>query len=1339
MTALDEAFFKESFLRSLGDLYKDFYSEKEITLLIDELKSKYKEKPENKGIHVSYFIPGENDELLRLRLDCIIITCNSLPFFTATIRRYIKNSKDLSINRSLHFHPSETEELYYIEIHKVQREIIEKAIRDLEQFYYRILKLTADFNTFSKVKRAEWSGLWPKHAPLIEWLLDKSYVWEGSLQLIEARETLYGEVDDWVGAKDWFLSLPESDEERFFALESKDTAFLADGELFYFAFITGKNRLLLSGSLNEVARYSGLKDLPILKANLDKLYVTEKIQEFSGLGRTVRMTFNFIPTELLFIIPFNAYHPIYTAIMDQSLKTNLGVTGMQITEDISLIISFIPEKNWSEEVWEGTDKIVEEFLSPKNFKAYHVLKDRHIEGYHIIRGKNIGKQQLFEVASRIEFSFRTWDDNLRYKWEDRYKDIPYPESILFRKDYSATHSPEMAIHDLDLLLKMGHERLICNVVSRNEATIIEAITRDREFSLSLWVQALANFGLSPISQRVYRFYYENVLYAKSEFFLEEMEDRNDLYQRLKTAFTFTMKGLLPSDKLSSLLLHTNLDAHGLFFLKAIRDYCLQSNPAFHIPVFNSALLTYPEFCVSTWEYFCDKFEKGNIPQVNRMKELADKTKTIKEDESLTAFRTSVLSILRTNFFSLGSKEIISNKKGVKGLDRGSIAFKIDSSIPAYLPSPRPYREIFVYSSEFQGIHLRGGPVARGGLRFSDRNLDYRTEILSLMKTQMVKNALIVPVGSKGGFILSENIYSKTPLAMVEAYKKYINSLLALTDNRKKGELIPFAETSGPYAYDDADPYLVVAADKGTAQLSDTANSLSIERGFWLGDAFASGGSRGYSHKELGITAKGALVTGDRLFRNLKVDFRTESIRLVGIGDMGGDVFGNGLLESQHFQLIAAFNHKHIFLDPNPDSNKSYEERKRLFFSKDSGWDFYNKDLISKGGGIFDKTEKAITISAEVKEALGITADSLSGTELIRAILKAPIDMLYNGGIGTYIKASTEDNNEVGDPSNNELRINGKEVRAKVITEGGNLGLTQKGRIEFDRNGGFIFTDAMDNSGGVDLSDHEVNLKLFFNLLIEEGLIRGEDERDEIMKDIVADVVKKVLLHNASQSLSVNVDSYESIKKGWRLFTDTADHLISKKILNPQNETIPGSESEWQEWKAKGNAIPRPALCVLFGYVKMDLYSESLKYQLFKAEDYPEMFLSYFPKKLGEKYRNMLFKHPLKNEIMATQIVNFYVDLMGVGSYLLLGKEKDTRINRLKEIVDSLYQNKVYLLQEELASLRNKELESDLNAFLSSLREGIRKQYSMEATEKPEEFSIFQYISSDAKTVLKGIL
>lgn len=1301
-------FFLKSFQKSIGSHYRESYSENELNTIAQKLFEVFEQKSSDIIYIEQYY---ELNELLHKKeIDSILILCKSIPFFTAKIRGLFYKL-DLDIKNSIHFHPSPSHEMFYIEIKDIDDFQLKKVLFELELAYHKIKKYTQDYKQLTQENSFWWTGWEEIYKDLLAWLIHKGYIWEGMIFVDNknlSNNYILGYPEKNSDFVDWFMQIPATNTTELFATESLEPAFLSEYELFYIALINQSQRLLLVGSLNQLAQYSGLLEIPVLNKRFQQFTSKENIQSYSGLGRTVRMLFNSIPTEVLFLIPESEYSNIYGSLIEQSLKNSNFSIGLILNSNLILIVSFIRETDWREDIWKKTNEYIQLTESVQSLKTYQIFKGKFIECFQLIRVKsNQSAFPIKEVTNYIERAFISWKNAVSVQWEKKSISDMALIDFEFHLNYQVVHAPEDTIRDILLFRELKNQTIVSRIETTNDMTYFHAITRENQFPLSQWVTALLCFQLEPISENVFEWEYQGNIYHKSEFGFKKFEDNNQLYFRLNEAIAHTMKGRLSADSLSSVLVQSKLDTNGILFLKSIRDYCLQTNPEFNSSEINEILIRYVQFCEESYNYFLNKFEKGTVLDASNLKILSDQTKTIHEDKVLNAFRTVVLSIVRTNFFGLKKKDLAVYGIIRVGIDRDAIAYKIDSSIPISLPDPRPFREIFVYSSNFQGIHLRGGKVARGGLRFSDRHSDYRTEVLSLMRTQMVKNSVIVPVGSKGGFIISKNSYTKNALTVIDAYRPYIHCLLELTDNRISGQDVLFAKEAG-FAYDEFDPYLVVAADKGTSHLSDVANEISLKFCFWLSDAFASGGSQGYSHKKLGITAKGALVTCARQLRKQQIDFRNEPITCIGIGDMGGDVFGNGLLESKYIQLVAAFNHSHIFIDPNPDLDISYNERKRLFSTKDSNWNFYNQELLSKGGGIYNRNEKSILISKEAKAVLGISEDQLSGVELIRAILKAPVDLLYNGGIGTYIKSELEENSKVGDPQNNETRINGKEIRAKIVSEGGNLGCTQLGRIEFDLKGGLIYTDALDNSGGVDLSDHEVNLKLFFNHLKERSLIQSVDERNQFLDQLAPWVVESVLSHNSMQSLSIDVDCIESQKYGWTNYIKTTNLLIENKILNPTTEKIPSKTNEWEKWRFSSNKIPRPALCILLGYTKMALYNLFIKLNLFHPKDFEDIYLEYFPNVLVNKYKEELFLHPLCTEILNTKIVNTFVDFMGVNSYLLFQKSNSSQ--SISKIIHEFNRSKIYTIYKSLSLIDAKGYESEIVDLVSFLRGVYRKKW-----------------------------
>jgi glutamate dehydrogenase len=554
-------------------------------------------------------------------------------------------------------------------------------------------------------------------------------------------------------------------------------------------------------------------------------------------------------------------------------------------------------------------------------------------------------------------------------------------------------------------------------------------------------------------------------------------------------------------------------------------------------------------------------------------------------------------------------------------------------------------EIYVHSRKLEGIHLRGGKVARGGIRWSDRHDDFRTEVLGLMKTQMVKNAIIVPVGSKGGFVLKGDVPVRPALDayLVDRYREFVSGLLDVTDNIVDGKVLHPPEV---VRHDDDDPYLVVAADKGTAHLSDTANSVSAQYGFWLGDAFASGGSVGYDHKKVAITARGAWECVREHFRNLGLDVQKDPFTVAGIGDMAGDVFGNGMLRSETMRLVAAFNHAHIFIDPEPDPVASFRERERLFQLPRSSWRDYGPGLVSKGGGIFDRSAKSIPLTPEMRRLLDIESEEASGEEVIRRILAARVDLLYNGGIGTYVKASTEDDTEVGDRANDRVRVDGTDVRARVVGEGGNLGYTHRGRLEYwAAREGRVNTDAVDNSGGVDMSDHEVNIKILMDILVKRGVVRGRADRNHILMEMTEEVAELVLADNRNQARALTLDALRSVAR-YEEFVAFVQDLVAAGVLSRADDAIP-TKDELLSSPHRGRGLPRPLLAVLLGHTKMYAFEMVMQTSFPESEAGRPFLVEYFPQRLQREFAEHFEEHPLRREIVATAAVNHVINCAGV--------------------------------------------------------------------------------------------
>jgi glutamate dehydrogenase len=628
----------------------------------------------------------------------------------------------------------------------------------------------------------------------------------------------------------------------------------------------------------------------------------------------------------------------------------------------------------------------------------------------------------------------------------------------------------------------------------------------------------------------------------------------------------------------------------------------------------------------------------------------DSVSSLDEDRILRKLLEVIMATIRTNYFQ------VANDNSTKSY----ISFKFDPSLITELPLPRPKFEIFVYSPRVEGIHLRAGKVARGGLRWSDRREDFRTEVLGLMKAQQVKNTVIVAEGAKGGFVVKtpqtpEMTRDEYMKEVIQCYSIFISGMLDITDNIKEGTIIPPTHV---VRYDADDPYLVVAADKGTATFSDIANGIAQEYEFWLGDAFASGGSMGYDHKKMGITSRGAWVSVQRHFREIGLDPEKDTFTVVGIGDMAGDVFGNGMLLSKKIKLLGAFNHLHIFLDPDPDPALSYEERKRLFKLPRSSWKDYNPELISTGGGVFERSAKSIKLTPEIKFILNTKKDSLAPNELIRAMLKSSVDLIWNGGIGTFVKATEETHLDVGDRTNDGIRIDASELNARVVAEGGNLGTTQLARIEYSLQGGIINTDFIDNSAGVDCSDHEVNIKILLNRMVLEGEMTL-DQRNKLLEKMTDEVAALVLLDNYDQTQMLSLETSVA-QQTIDLFRQYMNDMEKCGRLDRKLEYLPDDKS-MQERKANNKPLTRPEIAMLLAYSKMYLKQDILASDVPEDPYFEKFLLTAFPNTMREKYFPQMKQHSLRREIIATQLCKSIVDRMGVNFVERLQRETGASI------------------------------------------------------------------------------
>ncbi len=871
---------------------------------------------------------------------------------------------------------------------------------------------------------------------------------------------------------------------------------------------------------------------------------------------------------------------------------------------------------------------------------------------------------------------------------------------LFTDEYRSLVSPRYALNDvlqIERLLQSQADQVDLIAPYANQANYRLHFYSLRERYLDEFIPVFENLGLRIIDQVQFNLILDGNPASIKSFTVKPaknpIQPLKTLKSKLLDIVRAVMAGRVENDALNKLCVYAGLRWQEIDVLRAYRNYFLQLGHKITRASIHHAVVNNPEAALALFDYFDARFKPNPAWQ----------DLLIREENALFPLRMQLLSmidrvsdinddrILRT-LFNLIDATVRSNYHNRRFSDDFFIAFKINSIGVIDMPSPRPQHEIYVHANDMEGIHLRAGKISRGGIRWSDRPDDFRSEILGLMQTQVNKNALIIPTGAKGGFIVKQN--GSTPdfkEAGKRAYIRLIRGLLDLTDNYRGADIVA---PEGLVLYDDPDPYLVVAADKGTAKFSDIANRVAEENGFWLGDAFASGGSHGYDHKALGITARGAWECVKRHFRELNKDIQSESFTVIGVGSMDGDVFGNGMLQSRHIRLLAAFSGQHIFLDPAPfDDALAFAERKRLFDLPGSTWDDYDRKLICSGGGVYLRSAKDIPVSPELKKWLGIRYKSIDGESLIRYLLTAPVELLWLGGIGTYVKAGSEKHEDVGDRANDNVRVDACELSANVVGEGANLGFTQKARIEFALKGGRINTDAIDNSAGVDTSDHEVNLKILLNLLHKQNLISGYHV---LFAEMTEKVCNLVLTDNVAQSLCLSLEQLRCAESSAG-YLHVADRLEAAGYLDRTVDAFPHAK---EILSREGHSISRPEFADLIAAGKRYLTQQILKHRSeLQSACFDVYLFDYFPERLVETFGQFLRNHPLADEIKATVISNRIINQAGCEFLTLLGGNDDSSCSELIAC---------YLAFDRI--FRFNELRDTLTT--GALRVDIFKQYEM---------------------------
>ncbi|NUK38922.1 NAD-glutamate dehydrogenase [Streptomyces lunaelactis] len=1065
--------------------------------------------------------------------------------------------------------------------------------------------------------------------------------------------------------------------------------------------VIGERRFL--GLFSSAAYTESVRRVPVIRRKVQEVLEGAGFAPTSHDGRDLLQILETYPRDELFQTPVDQLRSIVTSVLylQERRRLRLYLRQDEYGRYYSALV-YLPRDRFTTDVrLRLTDILLEELngRTPVDFTALHtesVLSRLHF----VIRVQpgtelpDLTDADKDRIEARLVEAARSWADGFGEALnaecgEERAAELLRRYGNAFPEGYKADHSPRAAVADLvhiDQLTRSGKDFALSlyEPVGAGPGERRFKIYRGGEqVSLSAVLPVLQRLGCEVVDERPYELrcsdrttswiYDFGLRLPHAEGNGDYLAD--DARERFQDAFSAVWKGEAENDGFNSLVLGAGLSWRQAMVLRAYAKYLRQAGSTFSQDYMEDTLRTN----VHTTRLLISLFEARMSPARQRagteltdglLEELdgaLDQVASLDEDRILRSFLTVIKATLRTNYFQSASDgNGMRGQEAVGGAQHGYVSMKFDPQAIPDLPAPRPAYEIWVYSPRVEGVHLRFGKVARGGLRWSDRREDFRTEILGLVKAQMVKNTVIVPVGAKGGFVAKQlpdpSVDRDAWLAEgIACYKIFISALLDITDNLVAGEVVPPADV---VRHDEDDTYLVVAADKGTASFSDIANEVAVAYNFWLGDAFASGGSAGYDHKGMGITARGAWESVKRHFRELGLDTQTEDFTVVGVGDMSGDVFGNGMLLSDHIRLVAAFDHRHIFIDPNPDAATSYAERRRLFELPRSSWADYDKELLSQGGGIHLRTAKSIPVNAQLREALGIEPGIVKMTpaELMQTILKAPVDLLWNGGIGTYVKASTESNADVGDKANDAIRVNGQDLRVKVVGEGGNLGLTQLGRIEFDRNGGHINTDAIDNSAGVDTSDHEVNIKILLNGLVTDGDMTVK-QRNKLLAEMTDEVGKLVLRNNYAQNVALSnaVTQSPSLLHAHQRFMR---RLGRDGNLDRALEFLP-NDRQIRELLNAGKGLSQPELSVLLAYTKITLADELIGTALPDDPYLRRLLHAYFPKPLREKFGEAIDGHALCREIVTTVLVN---DTVNTGGSTFLHRLREETGASVEEIV-----------------------------------------------------------------------
>jgi glutamate dehydrogenase len=1020
--------------------------------------------------------------------------------------------------------------------------------------------------------------------------------------------------------------------------------------------LIGKHHIV--GLYTSAAYRASVFDIPIVRAKITRLYKSINTDLTSYNGRVIRQVLETYPRDELF--QSNGMRLTESILrisqINERLKVRLFMRADATNTFVTAMV-YVPREVFSTPLRENIINLLSDAVGAESNEFGMYYSESVLCRLYVtfrIREEQSTQWDGASLELKIKALAHTWESSLEETLQGHFGDEKGAEvarryASSFPASYQDSFNAQAALQDIHIIESLNDQQtLALNLCPLSDVSShrihFKMVNLGSPLILSDVIPVLEKMDLKVIGEHPYKLCVDGQYIWLHDFELDSelllaCANFGELKERFEDAFTHIWANEADNDRFNGLVLSAKINWREVVVLRAYASYMKQTLFPFSQESITQTLLSYPDITRQLVALFHTHFDpECKSRNTNILNEeivaLLDAVSNLNDDRILRRFLDFINSTLRTNFYQL-----------VDGKPKAYVSFKFNPREISGIPEPRPKFEIFVYSPRVEGVHLRGGKVARGGLRWSDRNEDFRTEVLGLVKAQQVKNAVIVPNGAKGGFIAKQaNMQNGRDSFIKEGiacYQTFIRGLLDITDNLVKGKVIPPVNV---VRLDGDDPYLVVAADKGTATFSDIANEISFEYKHWLGDAFASGGSQGYDHKGMGITARGAWVSVQRHFKEQDVNVQEQDFSVIGIGDMAGDVFGNGMLMSKHICLTAAFNHLHIFIDPTPNSAKTFVERERLFNMPRSSWEDYNKKLISKGGGIFSRNAKSIAISPEMKKCFDIAENKLTPVDLLNALLKAPVDLIWNGGIGTYVKSGAETHADVGDKANDGLRVNGADLRCKVFGEGGNLGASQLGRIEFALKGGFCNTDFIDNAAGVDCSDHEVNIKILLNEFVVKGELT-ESQRNRLLVSMTDTVSEMVLKNNYYQTQSISLAEKEGLARN-NEYRRLINSLESSGRLNRELEFIPTDE-ELVERVANGQSLTRPELAVLNCYVK-----SQLKEELAVDEVANNVYLSTwvekaFPKQLLKNYKAKIHSHILRKEIIATQLANDMVDNMGI--------------------------------------------------------------------------------------------